>query len=229
MRMIGFLGGMSWESSIEYYRLANELVRERLGGHASAKCLMWSADFAEIEAMQRDDRWDDAGQLLADAAKGLVAAGADVIALATNTMHLVAGSITAAIDVPFVHVIDAAATAANDKGVRRVGVLGTAYTMTAPVYADRLRAHGLEPLVPDADDRATVHRIIFDELCQGVVTPESRAAYVAVIERLAQQGAEAVLLACTEIMLLVQDGDTDVPLIDTTAVHVDALLTEALR
>src|SRR5690348_14087259 len=188
MKRIGLLGGMSWESSAEYYRLINELVRERLGGLHSADCVLRSVDFAEIEELQTAGRWDEAGVLLAGAAGELQAAGAELLVLCTNTMHKVADAVEAAIDIPLVHLADTTAAAAREQGLSRVGLLGTAFTMEQDFYRDRLASHGLDVVVPEAEDRALVHRVIYDELCLGVVRPASRAAYVDVIERLVQDG-----------------------------------------
>jgi aspartate racemase len=228
MKRIGLLGGMSWESSAEYYRLANELVRERLGGLHSADCLLRSVDFAEIEELQAEARWDEAGVLLAEAAGDLEAAGAELLVLCTNTMHKVADAIEAAISIPLLHLADATAAAAQRAGLRRVGLLGTAFTMEQDFYRDRLASHGLEVVVPDADDRALVHRVIYDELCVGLVREESRAAYVGVIERLVASDCEGVILGCTEIELLIRQQDSPVPVLPTTRLHVEAAVDQAL-
>ena len=229
MKTIGVLGGMSWESSLEWYRLANERVRERLGGHHSARIILDSLDFAEIEALQARDDWDAAGALLADHARGLERAGADLIVLCTNTMHLVADRIQDAISVPFLHIADTTAAAVLDTGIRRVGLLGTAFTMEKPFYRERLEAQGIEVLIPNAQQRAGVHAVIYDELAHGVIRPESRAFYREVIEELVAQGAEGVILGCTEIELLVSAADSPVPVFPTTSLHVDAALAAALQ
>ena len=228
MRRIGLLGGMSWESSAEYYRLLNVLVRERLGGLASAECLLYSVNFAEIEAMQVEGRWEDAGARLAAAARSLEAGGADLVVLCTNTMHKVADTVAEALTVPLLHLGDTTAHAVRRAGLSTVGLLGTAFTMEQVFYRDRLASHDLTVLVPDADDRALVHRVIYEELCLGVVRPESRAAYVAVIDRLAVAGAEGVVLGCTEIELLIDQDDVDLPVFPTTRLHVEAALDAAL-
>jgi aspartate racemase len=220
---VGLLGGMSWESSAVYYRLLNEAVHERVGGHASAPLLLWSVDFAEIERLQRAGDWAGQGRILGEAAAALQGAGAEAIALATNTMHLVADDITARIDVPFVDLIDVVGAAAERAGHRTVGILGTGYTMDSDLYPARLAKYGVDVLVPEAGDRAELHRVIFEELVHGVVRDESRATYLAVVDRLARRGADAVVLACTEIGMLLGDGDAAVPLLDTTALHCDAL------
>ena len=228
MRTIGLLGGMSWESSAEYYRLVNELVRERLGGLHSARCVLASVDFAEIERLQTDGLWDEAGRVLAEEAKGLQAAGAELLLICTNTMHKVADQVQAAIDIPLLHLGDATALAVGRQGLRTVGLLGTAFTMEQAFYRDRLASHGLEVLVPPADDRADVHRIIYDELCLGVIREESRQIYRDVIARLIGAGAEGIILGCTEIELLVAASDSAVPVFPTTRLHVEAALDAAL-
>jgi aspartate racemase len=227
-KTIGMLGGMSWESSAEYYRLANELVRDRLGGLHSARCILASVDFADIESLQVTGQWERAGELLATAARGLQAAGADLMVLCTNTMHKVADQIEAAIDIPFVNLIDVTALTVIGSGLTTVGLLGTAFTMEEDFYRDRLAGHGLTVLIPDAADRGTVHRIIYDELCLGIVTGESRSKYRNVIERLIRNGAEGVILGCTEIELLISAADSRVPVFPTTRLHVEAAVAAAL-
>ncbi|WP_154792028.1 aspartate/glutamate racemase family protein [Occultella kanbiaonis] len=227
-RVIGMLGGMSWESSAEYYRLANELVRERLGGFHSARIVMASVDFAEIEELQVAGRWSEAGDLLARAAVGLQAAGAELLLICTNTMHKVADRIEAAIDIPLLHLADTTAAAVAREGLHTVGLLGTAFTMEQDFYRDRLAAHDLTVLVPAADDRAEVHRIIYDELCLGDVRPSSRATYRGVIHRLAAAGAQGVILGCTEIELLIHAEDSPIPVFPTTRLHVEAAVTASL-
>ncbi|NUK02427.1 aspartate/glutamate racemase family protein [Streptomyces lunaelactis] len=228
MRTIGLIGGMSWESSAEYYRLLNELVRERLGGLHSAKCVLHSVDFAEIEELQAAGDWERAGEILAEAARGLQAAGADLLLICTNTMHKVAGQVEAAVSVPLLHLADATADAVLARGIRRVGLLGTAFTMEQDFYRDRLAGHGLEVLTPDAEGRALVHRVIYEELCLGVVREESRAAYQDVIGKLVAAGAEGVVLGCTEIELLIGEKDSPVPVFPTTRLHAQAAVDAAL-
>ncbi|GAA0625030.1 aspartate/glutamate racemase family protein [Streptomyces crystallinus] len=228
MKTIGLIGGMSWESSAQYYRLLNELVRERLGGLHSARCVLHSVDFAGIEELQRAGEWERAGEVLAAAAKGLAAAGADLVLICTNTMHKVADQVAAAVSVPLLHLGDATAEAVRARGVRRVGLLGTAFTMEQDFYRDRLRAHGLDVLTPDADDRALVHRVIYEELCLGVVREESRSAYQDVIARLVAEGAEGVILGCTEIELLIRQEHSPVPVFPTTRLHAEAAVAAAL-
>ena len=230
MKRIGLLGGMSWESSAEYYRFVNEAVRDSLGGLHSADCVMRSVDFAGIEELQRAGRWDEAGGVLADEARALVAAGAELIVLCTNTMHKVAGAITDAVDVPFLHIADTTAAAVRARGIGTVGLLATGYTMEQDFYTGRLRErHGLEVLVPDEADRRIVHDVIYDELCVGVVRDESRDEYRRVMASLAGRGAEAILLGCTEIDLLVGPEDAGVPLFDTTRLHAEAAVRLALE
>lgn len=229
MRTIGLIGGMSWESSAEYYRLINEAVKARLGGLHSARSLLLTVDFAEIEVMQHEGRWDEAGALLADAALALERGGADCIVLCTNTMHKVADAITAATALPFIHIADATAAAIRAIGLRRIGLLGTRFTMEEGFYRGRLAdQHGLEVLVPDAEDRAVVNQVIYEELCLGVIREESRAQYRAVMARLVAQGAEGIILGCTEITLLVSQADSAVPLFDTTRLHAFATVDFAL-
>lgn len=228
MKRIGLLGGMSWESTAEYYRLANELVRERLGGFHSAEIVMVSVDFADIERLQMSGQWDEAGRLLAEHSRRLETAGADLLVLCTNTMHLLASSIESATTVPFLHIADTTAAAVRSAGVERVGLLGTAFTMEQDFYRDRIASHGLEVVVPEAGDRADVHRIIYEELVLGVVTEESRAIYRGVIDRLVEAGCRGVILGCTEIELLVGAEDSPVPVFPTTRLHIAAAVDAAL-
>jgi aspartate racemase len=220
MKRIGLLGGMSWESSIEYYRLVNEITRDRLGGLHSADCLLRSVDFAEIELLQRDGRWDEAGERLAAEARALVAGGAELLVLCTNTMHKVADAITGAVEIPFVHIADTTAHAVRAAGLDSVGLLATGYTMEQDFYVGRLRdVHGLQVLVPGEADRRIVHDVIYDELCVGVVRDESREQYRRIMRELAAGGAQGILLGCTEIDLLVGPADAPVPVFDTTRLH----------
>jgi aspartate racemase len=228
VKTIGLLGGMSWESSIEYERLINEGVRGRLGGTHSADLVIRSYDFARIEALQAAGDWDAAGDLLAADAAMLERAGAEIIVLCTNTMHLLADRIEAAIGVEFLHLGDATAHAVRAAGVRRVVLLGTRYTMEHDFYRGRLRSHGLDVIVPDADGRAVVHDVIYDELVRGVVSPGSRRRYIDIIERLVADGAEGVIAGCTEIELLVGADDLTVPYFPTTALHAAAAVDAAL-
>jgi aspartate racemase len=227
MQTIGVLGGMSWESSLAWYRTANELVRERRGGFHSAPILLDSLDFAAIGALQAAGDWEAAGELLATRAAALEAAGAGVVVLCTNTMHVVADRIERAISVPFLHIADVAADAVTAAGLTSVGLLGTAFTMERPFYRDRLAQHGLQTLVPDEGDRATVHAVIYDELAQGVLDEGSRRRFREIMERLVGRGAEGIVLGCTEIELLVTAEDSPVPVFPTTALHVQAALDAA--
>ncbi|MFI7099600.1 aspartate/glutamate racemase family protein [Streptomyces sp. NPDC050161] len=229
MQTIGLIGGMSWESTAEYYRLLNELTRERLGGLHSAPCVLYSVDFARIERLQAAGRWDEAGELLAEAALAVQAAGADMVLLCTNTMHKVADRVAAAVRIPLVHLADTTAAAVRAQGLRRVGLLGTAFTMEQDFYRDRLASHGIQVLVPDAAGRRRVHEVIYDELCLGVVREESRRDYQAVIADLVTAGADAVVLGCTEIELLIGADDSPVPVFPTTFLHAEAAVTRALE
>jgi aspartate racemase len=230
MKTIGLIGGMSWESTVPYYRAINETIKERLGGLHSAKLVLVSVDFAEIEHLQKVGDWDTAGQLLATAAQSLERAGADFVVLCTNTMHKVAPAIEAAASIPLLHIADATAQAIKDAGVTKVGLLGTRFTMEQAFYKDRLsEQHGLQVLVPSADARDTVHRIIYEELCLGQVRDGSREAYRAVMAELVGQGAQAIILGCTEISLLVGAQDASVPLFDTTAIHARSAALQALQ
>lgn len=230
MHTIGLLGGMSWESSIEYYRIINEYVRDTLGGLHSAQCLMYSVDFAAIEARQIRGAWDEAGAILADAAQSLERGGANFIVLCTNTMHKVAPAIQAAVSIPLLHIADPTAEAIQQRGIATVGLLGTRFTMEQEFYRGCLsEQYSLNVLVPDADDRDTVHRIIYEVLCLGKIVPESRCAYQEVMARLVEAGAEAIILGCTEITLLVGQEDSSVPLFDTTRIHAETAAAQAIR
>ena len=229
MKTIGLIGGMSWESTVPYYRQINETVKAQLGGLHSAKLVLVSVDFHEIEALQRAGDWEAAGAAMAQAARALAAAGADMVVLCTNTMHKVAQHIEAAVRIPLLHIADPTAAALQQAGVQRVGLLGTRFTMEQDFYRDRLvQQHGLQVITPDAPQRDTVHRIIYEELCLGVVRPESREAYRQVMASLVAQGAQAIILGCTEISLLVGEQDSSVPLFDTTALHAHAAAMQAL-
>jgi aspartate racemase len=228
MKRIGLLGGMSWESTAEYYRLANELVRDRLGGLHSAEIVMVSVDFADIERLQTAGDWDEAGRVLVEHAQHVEAAGADLLVLCTNTMHKVAKSIEKATTIPFLHIADTTASAVLAVGIDRVGLLGTAFTMEQDFYRDRIAGHGLDVVVPEAADRADVHRIIYEELVLGVVTDESRSVYRGVIDRLVASGCQGIILGCTEIELLVRPEDSPVPVFPTTRLHIEAAVDAAL-
>lgn len=229
MKTIGVLGGMSAESTALYYRELNRLVRERLGGLHSAELLIRSVDFAPIAALQAADQWDETGRRLAEAALRLEGGGADVILLATNTMHLNADAIRAAISVPFLHIGDATAAALTARGVRRPLLLATRFTMEKAFYKDRLTAAGLEPLVPNQADRDRLQAIIYDELCQGIVDPQSTAAGMEMVAQGVAAGADSVIFGCTEVGLLLSPDDIDVPVVDTALVHCEAAVSFALR
>lgn len=229
MKTIGLIGGMSWESTLPYYRLVNEAVKSQLGGLHSARLVLYSVDFHEIEQLQRSGDWARAGAMLGEAAAALERAGADFLVLCTNTMHKVADAIEQATSIPLLHIADPTAEAILSTGLHRVGLLGTRFTMEQPFYRERLESrHGIQVLVPDDADRAEVHRVIYEELCLGSVREESRQVYRQVIERLVERGAEAVILGCTEIGLLVGTADASVPLFDTTLLHARAAALEAL-
>ena len=220
MKTIGLIGGMSWESTVPYYRQINETIRKRLGGLHSAKIVLYSVDFHDIERLQHAGDWDAAGSALALAARALEAAGADFLVLCTNTMHKVAPAIEAAVAIPLFHIADPTADEIREAGFSSVGLLGTRFTMEQDFYRERLRErHGLKVLVPPPDDRAVIHRVIYDELCLGKIVPESRSAYRRVMAALEARGAQAIILGCTEISLLVDQADATVPLFDTTAIH----------
>lgn len=229
MKTIGILGGMSWESTAVYYRRLNELIRDRVGGLASAKILLHSFDFAQIEALQHADDWDALGATLARAASGLRAAGAEFLLIATNTMHLVADRVELESGLPVLHIADATGAAIASRGASRVALLGTRFTMEHGFYADRLaERYGIECLIPAEDDRETIHRIIYDELCIGTLADHSRSAIAAIITTLVDQGAQAVILGCTELPLLISNADASVPVLDTTELHVRAAVQRAL-
>ncbi len=226
MKTIGLIGGMSWESSANYYRTINQLVKQRLGGFHSAKIVMVSVDFAEIEALQQTGEWDKTGVILANAAITLEQAGTDVIVLCTNTMHIVADQIAASISIPFLHIADATAEVLKIDGIKMVGLLGTAFTMQQDFYKGRLQEqHGINVVVPREQDQTIVHNIIYQELVQGVVTDESREKYIRIINQLHQQGCQGVILGCTEIAMLVQQDHTSVPLYDTTQIHAEQVVS----
>lgn len=228
MKTIGLIGGMSWESTVTYYQLLNEGIRQRHGGLHSARCLLYSVDFADIEPLQRAGAWSEAGRLLADAAHRLEAAGADLVLLCTNTMHKVAEAIEAAIQVPFLHIADATAGAVRRAGARQVGLLGTRFTMEQDFFRTRLaRDQDITCLIPDTDDRETVHRVIYQELCRGILRPESRKRLREIIHRLAAQGAQGIILGCTELGLILDDAGDGPPLFDTTRIHAAAALAAA--
>ena len=229
MQTIGLIGGMSWESTIPYYRIINETVKERLGGLHSAKLVLHSVDFHEIERLQHADAWDEAGEAMAVAARSLQAAGADFMVLCTNTMHRVAEAMEQAVDIPLLHIADPTAEAVRAAGLGRVGLLGTRFTMEQAFYRGRLRdRHGLEVVVPDAADRQIVHQVIYEELCLGRVLDASRDQYLRIIGRLVDQGAQGIILGCTEISLLIDPRNVPVPTFDTTRLHARHAAERAL-
>lgn len=228
MKTIGIIAGMSWESSATYYQIVNTLVRERLGGLHSAKCIMYSVNFHEVEACMAQGDWDGVAAIVSEAAVALRNAGADFILLATNTIHKVAVQVRDAVDIPLLHIADATADELAECGVQTVGLLGTRYTMEDTFYRDRLAAHGFEVVLPGADDRERLNSIIFDELCLGVIKHESKMFLLDVIESLERVGAEAVVLGCTELGMLAEQDDVDLPLFDTTLVHARRAVLHAL-
>lgn len=229
MKTIGLIGGMSWESTLPYYRLLNEGIRQQLGGLHSAKCILVSVDFHDIEQLQRVGDWDGAGLILADAARSLATAGADFIVLCTNTMHKVAAHIEAAVPIPLLHIADATAAVIKQSGGRRVGLLGTKFAMQQPFYRERLsEKHGIEVLLPNETEQDSLHQIIYQELCRGEINPESKQAVRKMMAGLAWQGIDGIVLGCTEIGLLVGKADAAVPLFDTTLIHANAAVRWAL-
>jgi len=229
MKTIGLLGGMSWESSAIYYQLLNAGIKQHLGGLHSAQISMHSVNFAQIEHLQHAGKWDELGQILGRAAQSIEAGGADFLIIATNTMHKVADHIQEAINIPLLHIADATAERLKAQNITKVGLLGTKFTMEQEFYKGRLREnHGIEVIVPNESQRLTVHYAIYDELCKGIISHISRGAYVNIIENLHTRGAEAVILGCTEITMLVGPKDTEIPLFDTTAIHTQAAVKYAL-
>ena len=229
MRTLGLIGGMSWESTALYYRHLNELARDHLGGLHSAKLLLWSFDFAQVAEHQHRGDWEGATALMIEAAQRLRAGGAEALVICTNTMHLMADSVEQASGLPVLHIADATAEAIKRAGCRRPLLLGTRFTMEQPFYRERLRErHGVEAVVPDEADRALVHRIIYEELCQGAVLPESKAVYLDVIKRAQHDGVDGVILGCTEITMLIGAGDLDIPVFDSTRLHAESAMTFAV-
>jgi aspartate racemase len=230
VKTIGLIGGMSWESSIEYYRIINEATKAKLGGLHSAKSLMVSVDFAEIEILQHQGKWVDAAQVLIETAKDLENGGADFIVLCTNTMHKVADDIQANVNIPLLHIADATAQLVKQAGIQKIGLLGTRFTMEEEFYKGRLaRKYGLSVSVPPAPQREIVHRVIYDELVLGKIEQNSKEQYVDIIRQMIDQGAEGIILGCTEIGLLIHEQDSSVPLFDTTRIHAEAAVEYALQ
>jgi aspartate racemase len=229
MKTLGLLGGMSWESTVPYYRIVNRTVAERLGGLHSARLLLYSVDFHDIEQLQHEGRWSETARVLTDAARRLEGAGAELLVLCTNTMHKVAPALEEAVAIPLLHIADATAEEAKRRDLARVGLLGTRFTMEQDFYRGRLeRRHGLSVLVPDEPGRETVHRVIYDELCRGRIRDEARESFRRILEGLVERGAEGVILGCTEISLLVRPEDASVPLLDTTEIHARRAALTAL-
>lgn len=229
MKTIGLIGGMSWQSSVEYYRIINETVRDRMGKLYSAESIMYSFNFADIETLQMEGRWEEATQVMIKAAQRVVAGGAEVVLICTNTMHLMADEVQAAIDVPLIHIADAAAEAVRAKGLSKVALLGTRFTMEQDFYRGRLAsAYGLEVAIPQEEERQVIHRTIYDELVVGEINEASKARFLQIIERLVAEGAQGIVLGCTEIPLLVNQEDMDVPVFDTTTIHAIAAVNFAL-
>jgi len=230
MKTIGMIGGMSWESSIEYYRIINETVRTELGGLHSAKSMMVSVEFAEIETLQHQDRWDEAAKILIAAARSLESGGADFTIICTNTMHKLYDNIQQSVRIPLLHIADATAELIKAQGIQKIALLGTRFTMEENFYKGRLiEKYGLEVIIPGSEDMEIIHRIIYDELCAGVIQPDSKQQYADIIQRLAKEGAEGIILGCTEIGLLVKQEDSPVPLFDTTEIHARAAVKYALE
>ena len=229
MRTIGLIGGMSWESTVPYYRIINETVRARLGGLHSARCVLWSFDFQEIETLQHRGNWDELTRRMVDAAKAVERAGAEFLVICTNTMHKMADEVEAAVGIPLLHIADATAGAIRAAGLSKVGLLATRFTMEENFYTGRLsEKHGLEVIIPEQDDREVIHEVIYSELCAGRVNEQSRKKYRAIIGRLVDSGTQGIILGCTEIGLLVRPEDSPVPLFDTTAIHAQAAVEFAL-
>ncbi|MBW7572188.1 aspartate/glutamate racemase family protein [Caproiciproducens faecalis] len=228
MKTIGLIGGMSWESTVSYYQIINRTVQEKLGGFHSAKCLLYSVDFHEIEKCQEAGDWEKCGEILSSAAKSLEKGGADFIIICTNTMHKVLGQIQSAVSIPVLHIAEVTAEELLQNKIRKVALLGTIYTMEQDFYKEKLREKNLEVLVPEEEDRKIVNHIIFHELCLGVVSEESKAAYLKIIDKLAAKGAQGVILGCTEIGILIQQQDTSIPLFDTTEIHAKRAALYAL-
>jgi len=230
VKTIGLIGGMSWESSIEYYRIINEAVKEKLGGLHSAKSIMVSVDFAEVEILQREGKWSEAALMMVDAAKSLEKGGADFIVICTNTMHKSADEIQANVKIPLLHIADATAQLVKDSGIRTIGLLGTRFTMEEEFYKGRLsQNYGLKVIIPNAGEREIVHRVIYDELVIGEIKQHSKEQYIGIIENMVNQGAEGIILGCTEIGLLIHQQDCRVPLFDTTRIHAEAAVEYALK
>lgn len=229
MKTIGLIGGMSWESSLEYYRIINETVKEKLGGFHSAKSIMYSVDFEEVEELQHEGKWDEATELMIDAAQRVERGGADFVIICTNTMHKMAEEVQKSIRIPLLHIADATAEKINEQGLNKVGLLGTKFTMEEDFYKQRLREkHGIEAIIPDERERQIVHDILYSELCMGEIKDISKDKFKEIIANLAANGAEGIILGCTEIPLLIKQEDYDIPLFDTTAIHAEFAVEYAI-
>ncbi|MBP3039116.1 aspartate/glutamate racemase family protein [Bacillaceae bacterium Marseille-Q3522] len=227
MKTIGLIGGLSWESTTDYYRYVNELVQKKQGELHSAKCLMYSFDFQEVVELQQQGHWQEATAKMVNAAKTLEQAGADLIVICTNTMHLMAEDVKKAIAIPLIHIVDAIAARIKEKGIKKVGLLGTRYTMEKDFYKDLLKKYGIDVLIPNEEDRITIHEVIFAELCKGDVLPSSKEKYQKIIQRLGENGAEGIILGCTEIPLLIKQQDSALPLFDSTKIHCEKAVEAA--
>lgn len=230
MKTIGLIGGMSWESSLLYYQIINQRVKEKLGGHHSAKSLMYSVDFHEIKTLQHQGKWDDATKIMIDSAQKLEAGGADLLVICTNTMHKMAKEVEESVSIPLLHIADSTAHAIVKDGLKKVALLGTAFTMEQDFYKGRLvEKFGLEVIVPDETERMVIHDIIYQELCLGIINEESRQSYIKIINNLSRQGAEAIILGCTEITPLISQHHCSIPIYDTTRIHAESAVDYALR
>jgi aspartate racemase len=230
MKVIGLLGGMSWESSLEYYRILNEIVKERLGGLHSAKCILYSVDFEEIENLQHQGKWDELTKIMIESAQNLEKAGADMVLICTNTMHKMANEVQKELKIPLLHIADAAAQKVKEMNLKKVGLLGTKYTMEQDFYKGRIKKkYDIDVIIPNLDEREIVHDVIFNELCLGKIKEESKEQYKKIIQNLIHKGAEGIILGCTEIPLLINQEDFDVPIFDTTMIHCHAAIDHALN
>jgi len=230
MKTIGLIGGMSWESSLEYYRIINETVKEKLGGFHSAKCLMYSVDFEEVEKLQRQGKWDEATALMIDAAQRVKKGGADFVVICTNTMHKMAEEVQSSINIPLLHLADVTAERIKAQGLKKVGLLGTKFTMEEDFYKGRLiKKHGLEVMIPDDEEREAIHNILYNELCMGEIKKISKDKFKKIIDNLVLKGAEGIILGCTEIPLLIDKEDYEIPLFDTTRIHAEEAVEYALQ
>ena len=230
MKIIGMIGGMSWESSAEYYKIINETVKEKLGGLHSAKCIMYSLNMSEINILQHENRWDEASLLVIDAAKRVERGGAEFIVICTNTIHKLAESVELAVNIPLLHIGDATAEAIKNQQLTKVGLLGTRFTMEQDFYKGRLKAiHGIDVVIPNDEDRDIIHDVIYNELCVGNINDVSREKFIEIINRLVEDGAEGIILGCTEIPLLIDEGNVEVPIFNTTRIHAEAAVDYALQ